>query len=95
MRLCNVASIFAVRPFDHSSLSALLRKVSITIKCKPLADTCELIAYRALFFSRWQLAQAHAGAAAVLVDEFETSLFENEEFGFVLPKPTAIGTFSD
>ena len=55
MRLCNVASIFAVRPFDHNSLSALLRKVSITIKCKLLADTCQLIAYRTLFFSRWRL----------------------------------------
>jgi hypothetical protein len=39
MRLCSVASIFAARPFDHSSVSALLRKVLITIKCKLLADT--------------------------------------------------------
>jgi hypothetical protein len=44
MRLCSAALIFAVRPFDHRSESALLRKVLITIKCKRLADKCQLIA---------------------------------------------------
>ena len=48
MRLCSVTSIFVVRPFDHSSVSALLRKVLITIKCKLIVDTCQLIADRML-----------------------------------------------
>jgi hypothetical protein len=44
MRLCIAASIFAVRPYDHSSASALLRNVLITLQCKLPADTCQLIA---------------------------------------------------
>jgi hypothetical protein len=42
MRLWSAASIFAVRLFDHSSASDLLRNVLITTECKQIADRCQL-----------------------------------------------------
>ena len=47
MRLCNLASIPAVRPFDQNSASALLRIVLITAKCKPTAYESQLLADKA------------------------------------------------
>jgi len=45
MRLCILPSIFAVRPFDHRSASALLRNVVITAQCKRSAYICQRVAY--------------------------------------------------
>ena len=45
MRLCILTSIFAVRPFDHRSASALLRNVLITAQRKRSAYICQRVAY--------------------------------------------------
>src|SRR5437870_13833155 len=42
MRLCSLASIFAVRPVDHRSTRALFRKLLITNRCKHIAYTTSI-----------------------------------------------------
>jgi len=46
MRLCSLASILPVRPFDHKSANALLRNVLITAQCKRFAYVCQPVAYK-------------------------------------------------
>ena len=62
MRWCSLVLIPAVRPFDHSSVSALLRNVLITSQCKLCAYSCQYLAYK----TEWPAAPCHRSQFAVV-----------------------------